>query len=88
MLHTLQDKRDHLDATFFTFLWDQHFVLLFDNTCIQLRAPSQKIKNFTLLCIMQTFLQNPYLVFNIVAHTLMFYMNCGLKVFIYLFAFI
>jgi hypothetical protein len=78
MLHTLQDKRDHLDATFFTFLWDQHFVLLFDS--IELRAPSQKMRNFTVLCIMQTFLQNPYLVFNIVAHTLMFHMNHGLKV--------
>jgi len=53
MLHTLQDKRDHLDATFFTFLWDQHFVL-FDN--IELRAPSQKITNFSVLCIMQAFL--------------------------------
>jgi hypothetical protein len=60
MLHTLQDKRDHLDATFFTFLWDQHFVLLFDK--IELRAPSQKMRNFTVLCIMQTHLQNPYLV--------------------------
>jgi len=31
ILHTLQDKGDHLDATFFTFLWDQHLVLLFDS---------------------------------------------------------
>jgi len=57
------------------FLWD-HFSL-FDS--IELRAPSQKIRKFTVLCIMQTFLQNPYLVFNIVAHTLMFHMNLGLK---------